>query len=392
MLCEKFDIYHKTLEKYEADALRTYEANAYRFEKKYVAQKCVDAKLCEEHEKLILDFIDYASNDENLLKFMWLYYYFQFETEECYIDNLWGNGLGGVPIPAYCEERFPGALKSTVYLVASDHLLEFVKKVGLPESYIDEYYSNYRRFAVMNIITHDTYGLCRLASFVYAYAYPLIVSVERLTFQIISFRDYCEVYEDKDGMRTIIALPNYSYNETGYRDEESDFYPTHEIKNDILEGYTFDEMGLLKRKPVKLNLKEWQRIMAPGDKVITIHIPGEGKLTPEIVDKTLDEADRILPKCFEEYEVKGYVCQTWFLDTQLREVVSENSNMIKFQHRFDLVMAGDNKNHSLFEHIFNVKPTELKNLVPKNNFQKKMLDRALAGKKMYWGYGILKRR
>ena len=133
-----------------------------------------------------------------------------------------------------------------------------------------------------------------------------------------------------------------------------------------------------------------KKVLSKEDLVATIHIPSGGKLSDEIVDSSLAEAKSVLPKFFDKYDIRAIVCQTWFLDTQLRDILPPKSNMIKFQKRFDLVMAADNKNHSLFDHIFNAKPTSLKNLVPKNNFQEIMLRRALNGEKIYWGFGILK--
>ena len=65
--------------------------------------------------------------------------------------------------------------------------------------------------------------------------------------------------------------------------------------------------------------------------------------------------------------------------------------MLAFANMFDTISAEDNENHSLFEHIFNTVPCDLSTLVPKNDFQKKMLDRAKHGEKMHWGFGILRK-
>lgn len=389
-MLEKYNIKYGVLLKYEEMALKSYEQNKYRFSKDYILKKCTEASLCPEHEKLLDDFLNFAHKDEDIIKFMWLYYYFQFETCECYLDNLWAGGLDDVPVPEVCEEVYPGMLKSVVYLAASDHLADYLKKKSISERYINDYYENYKRFADMNMVTHNTYGLCRLAPFVYGYAYPFIVGVGRFRFQITHFKDYCEVYEDEEGKRKIVATPIYSYNGKGLRDEDSKFFPTYEIKKGILKAHLFDSIGRLCMKPVEIDLHKNKKVLSKEDLVATIHIPGGGKLSDEIVDSSLAEAKSVLPKFFDKYDIRAIVCQTWFLDTQLRDILPPKSNMIKFQKRFDLVMAADNKNHSLFDHIFNVKPTSLKNLVPKNNFQEIMLRRALNGEKIYWGFGILK--
>ena len=65
--------------------------------------------------------------------------------------------------------------------------------------------------------------------------------------------------------------------------------------------------------------------------------------------------------------------------------------MAAFADIFDVISGPDNKNHSIFEHIFNVKKQPLENLVPTNDFQKRILARALRGERIYWGYGVLKK-
>lgn len=391
-MLEKFNLKHDMLLKYEETALEAYAENKYRFSKEYIMKKINEAKLTPGHKKLLADFLDFAHKDDDIIKFMWLYYFFQFETSECFLDNMWEGGLDDVPVPDLCEKKFPGALKSVVYLAASDHLKEYLGRKNISGSHIEDYYDNYKRFADLNIVTHNTYGLCRLAPFVYAYAYPFIINAGRFRFQITHFKDYCEVYEDKDGKRIIVATPIYSYDKKGLRDENSSFFPVYEIKNGILKAHTFDSIGRLCESPIEIDLSRNKKILSKEDLVATIHIPAGGRLSDETVDSSLAEAREAMPKIFTDYDIRAIVCQTWFLDTQLREILPPESNMIKFQKRFDLVMAADNKNHSLFDHIFNVKPTSLEKLVPKNNFQEIMFKRALKGEKIYWGFGILKEK
>ena len=63
---------------------------------------------------------------------------------------------------------------------------------------------------------------------------------------------------------------------------------------------------------------------------------------------------------------------------------------MKFADRFDIICVTDNENHSLYQHIFQCARCPLGELVPQNDFQAKMLQRAKEGKKTYWSYGILK--
>ena len=64
--------------------------------------------------------------------------------------------------------------------------------------------------------------------------------------------------------------------------------------------------------------------------------------------------------------------------------------MEKFADLFDKVSVIDSYNGPIFELVFKTAPKPLEELVPQNEFQQKVLNRALRGEKMYWCYGILK--
>lgn len=72
-------------------------------------------------------------------------------------------------------------------------------------------------------------------------------------------------------------------------------------------------------------------LLSPGDKVINLHIPEDGPMLPE----SCLESMRRMAKFFAEYlpqtDWKGFICESWLLDTQLRPMLPEKSNIIKFQ-------------------------------------------------------------
>lgn len=72
-------------------------------------------------------------------------------------------------------------------------------------------------------------------------------------------------------------------------------------------------------------------ILSPGDQVINLHIPEDG---PMHMEECLESMRRMV-KFFTEYrpqiDWKGFLCESWLLDTQLRAMLPENSNIIKFQ-------------------------------------------------------------
>lgn len=382
---------HPLLEKYRESADAAFAKNAWRFSEKAFADKLDDAALNPQNRADLEAFMCFAREDEGLLRALWLFYYFQFNTDECFLFSLWGDGLDSVKAPAVCEERFPGYFRSAVYLASVDHLIDHLKKHGLPSDYVNKYYEKYKVFADENMESHYTYGFCRLAPFMYVYAYPAIAKIGRLIYQIHKPEDWLEIYTDDTGELVLIALPTYTYNGEGHRDEDGALRPVYRKEGDTLFAHRFDSEGHLCPTPERLDLKRYRLLLDKDEYVAYIHIPADGKLTPEAVDTSLKEARETLPRLFPTFPVRRFACSTWLLDTHLAEVLPEGSNILSFGERFVRALGPDNKNASLHSHIFRVPlDVPLEKLVPANGFQKKMLARALAGKAMYWTFGILR--
>lgn len=382
MLCKTLKISGDFYEKYEVEALETYDHQFFSIN--HMRKLAIEAELCEENIKCILEFIEYASDD--IKKFMWLYYFILFKTNEDFSDNI--SQVDRWMLPATCEDKYPGMMKACIYLAAAENLREWVAKYNLSENIFLNYYDRYRYFVDLNMVSHNTYGFCRSAYFLYGYAKPTILGIGRLNFEIKRYFDYCEVYENKEGKRFFAALPTRKYGPDGHISEDGEV-PYYSINSDELTAHTFDNMGLLSKEPEKINLNEYKKILSPGDLVATIHIPAKGKLDIDYVKKSIRDADLIINKHLTS--IKAFVSRTWFIDPGLRDVIKEGSNMRAFADLFDVICTEDNQNKSIFDHIFLTKKTDLKNLVPRNDFQRKMLARAINGEKIYWGYGLLKK-
>ncbi len=378
---ENFGITHPLYEKYYESAMQSYNSEFFSIE--HLSALANEGELEEENKREIIEFISVA--DEDIKRFMWLYYYIQFKTNEDFHINIWQ--LDNWKLPAVWEEKYPGMIKGCVYLAAAENLREWVKQRNLSDAIFKAYFGRYKYLADLNVVSYNTYGLIKLAPFLYMYAKPFGLAIGRLTYQLTEFNDFCELYENDNGERIFVATKAKKYDEEGHIAEEG-FTPVYEQKDGILKANVFDDMGVLCKEPTEIDLTVYKKILSPKDTVVTIHIPAGPKLTSELVYESLREAKRILNENFEG--IKAFVCKTWFIDMGIRDMLGVGSNMRGFAELFDVISAEDNKNHSIFEHIFVVKPQPLENLVPKNDFQKRFLDRALAGEKLYWGYGVLK--
>ena len=376
------ELKHPLLEKYYQVAKETYPEGWICTET--VLSVAKKAQLDEDFIALLTDYMELA--DEDLKQFIWLYYYIQYESQEDFYRNIWK--LDEIPVPQEWEDRFPGCLKSVVYLLSWLHFDRWVQDKGLPNAVSEAYFGRYRYLSDLNRVTHNTPALCRLSPFLYGYSKPFMLCLGRLAYQLIPFKDYCELYEDANGNRLFVALPNYHYDDRGLQTTEG-WVPSYGMTWKTLTAHVFDKNGHLRLQPEQISLEQYHRILSPADDVVTIHIPEGGKLTAESVQESLRIAQEVYGKYFPQ--AKAFVCQTWFIDPHLRgEVVRDGSNMAMFADLFDVICGPDNGYHSVFEHVFVVKRQPLENLVPATGFQERVLQYALAGKPMYWGFGVLK--
>ena len=71
-----------------------------------------------------------------------------------------------------------------------------------------------------------------------------------------------------------------------------------------------------------------------GDPVIGVHIPADGAMTPEACDESFALAREFFAKYYPDYAYRGFTSHTWLLDPELKKLLNENTNIIRFQERF----------------------------------------------------------
>ena len=82
---------------------------------------------------------------------------------------------------------------------------------------------------------------------------------------------------------------------------------------------------------------------AAGDPALEVHIPEFwGPLTPDACQRSFERAKDFFPRHFPEEQYNVAVCHSWLLDDQLQEYLAEQSNIVQFQRRFNLVGGTDN--------------------------------------------------
>ena len=242
---------------------------------------------------------------------------------------------------------------------------------------------------------YGSYGLRGMyRSGLVPYLLPYKYILGRLCFEVTKFNSAFEVYRNPvDGTTVPVATPDFAYMPNGKRPTKDYdgalLTPSIQINGDAMTCYVFGENGRLCPEPV--TLRGYEKVLKTGDDVLSVHIPADGKMSPELVDDALRQAEEFFAQHYPETQFSAYVCSSWLLNTDMEEFLSPESNIIKFRNRFRVVMTSTN-GYSIYWHVFGIEQfLPLEQLQPKNRFQQTLLDYVKAGNTLYNGYGYILR-
>ncbi|MED7930592.1 acyltransferase domain-containing protein [Nonomuraea sp. LP-02] len=121
-----------------------------------------------------------------------------------------------------------------------------------------------------------------------------------------------------------------------------------------------------------------------GGATVDLHIPETGPLAPEAVEASLDEARAFFPRHFPDERYTEFACGSWLLDPQLREYLPEDSNIIRFQRRFELEPyqepEGQDADVEVLRFVFRTLTTPLDQLPRHTVLQRAIVDHLKAGR------------
>ena len=128
-----------------------------------------------------------------------------------------------------------------------------------------------------------------------------------------------------------------------------------------------------------------------GESNLDLHIPEAGPLTPEAVTKSLDLARMFFPRHFPDEHYPAFGCGSWLLDPQLQEYLPADSNIVRFQRRFELEPyqepEGLDCDVEVLRFAFRTLSTPLDQLPRGTALQRAIVDHLTAGRHWYWRRG-----
>lgn len=93
-------------------------------------------------------------------------------------------------------------------------------------------------------------------------------------------------------------------------------------------------------KLFRIGQLEYELTTQEGERVVSLHIPTDVDLRPEVLRPSVKEGLAEFYRLFPDYEGKKVCCHSWLLSPLLKDFLPENSNILRFQELFDLEPEG----------------------------------------------------
>lgn len=101
-------------------------------------------------------------------------------------------------------------------------------------------------------------------------------------------------------------------------------------------GHPIDPAGFARRKPVTLDLADWEEVLYKGVPVLGVHIPGGEKLDHARAGGSFRQAIAFFAEYLPDRPFRAFHCVSWLLDPTLQEILPPEANLVRFQREFYL--------------------------------------------------------
>lgn len=165
---------------------------------------------------------------------------------------------------------------------------------------------------------------------------------------------------------------------------------TSDIYNRKLDGIRFSQL-LWGIYFIRIKLIEVGRLQygLSGDE-IHVHIFGGRKLEYGEVVESLKESKKYIKEYYGLVN-PSYKCNSWLLSKEVRKLISDDSNIAKFQDLFD-IEQGEDCEYDILNHVFGISYCDDYNELREDTYLQRIIkEQLILGSKFYLGCGKLKK-
>lgn len=157
---------------------------------------------------------------------------------------------------------------------------------------------------------------------------------------------------DPDGMKTLCCMlrcaleAKSEYAQLGirekiYTDTMAAFSRFVREHRESYGRYGFDRAFWTPRQVsvrlLRIGQLEYELAVKDGQPVISLHVPADADLRPELLRPSLKEGLAEFRRIFPECAGRRVYCHSWLMSAQLKDLLPENSNILRFQELFDII-------------------------------------------------------
>ncbi|CAM3679567.1 hypothetical protein ERUR111494_06675 [Erysipelothrix urinaevulpis] len=81
--------------------------------------------------------------------------------------------------------------------------------------------------------------------------------------------------------------------------------------------------------------------------MINVHIETGTDLSPQAVSQSFTMANEFFSQYYPAHTYQYFICRTWILHPSLNKLLDDNSNLMRFKNRFDLIATSQNYTQAL---------------------------------------------
>lgn len=330
----------------------------------------------EEATEILKDVALKLNEDEKLLSIYKQFY-------ESYLDSgYWTTVWEPLKIDPYVEEQF-GQHASLFYLHAALQRLPQTetkyKELGLDDAFFVETLRDISTW-VQNAYNLVGYYCIRNFSWIWRHIEAKMFRIGRMQYLPLPFHgDVKGFYNKQDNQFVILAKSGMALRANGDmqgvcgKEPTTDgFVTTYEETESHFIGHPITPEGKGLAHTIKLSKVKWEKVIEEGDTLLDIHIPRDQPFTLETISASYEEAKQFFAKHFPEVKFKGMMCQSWLFTPQLKEMLDESSNLVKFQKQFYLYPTAGSVS-SIWFFVFN-ELMEVKDAKPDTTLRRKILE------------------
>ena len=117
-----------------------------------------------------------------------------------------------------------------------------------------------------------------------------------------------------------------------------------------------------------------------GDPALGVHIPEAGPLSPAACTDSFAQARAFFPRHFPDTPYPVATCGSWLLDEQLAEYLPADSNIVRFQRRFQLAPGGRVCDGEIIWFVFRQRTDALEELPQRTTLERAIVAHLRAGR------------